>query len=100
MRHERRIASSKLRAVSDGPILFRGVENVHEHVLRPDPGVLAEQFRDPPEQRSLLFQGAGVEHGDLRTTLQGIASRRSPAMILCGRLRPVLPDWPGRPGER
>jgi hypothetical protein len=32
--------------------------------------------------------------------LQGIASRRSPAMILCGRLRLVLPDWPGRPGER
>jgi hypothetical protein len=36
-----------------------------EHVLRPDAGVLAEQLRDPPEQRFLLFQGAGVEHGDL-----------------------------------
>ena len=58
-----RTASSKLReAVADGPILLRGVENVHEHVLRPDAGAFAEQLRGPPEQRFLLFHGAGVEH--------------------------------------
>jgi hypothetical protein len=28
-------------------------------------GSFAEQLRDPPEQRFLLFQGADVEHGDL-----------------------------------
>src|SRR6476660_4055475 len=61
-----RIASSKLReAVADGPILCRGVDNVHENVLRPDAGTFAEQFCDPPKQRFLLFHGAGVEHGDL-----------------------------------
>ena len=52
------IGSSELReAVADGPILFRGLENVHEHVLRADAGAFAEQLRDPPEQRFLLFQG-------------------------------------------
>ena len=40
-------------------------KNIHEHVLRPDAGVFAEQFRGPPVQRFLLFDGAGVEHGDL-----------------------------------
>src|SRR5882757_4366418 len=61
-----RPGSSELReAVAEGPILFRGLENVHEHVLWADAGAFAEQFRDPPEQRFLLFQGAGVEHGDL-----------------------------------
>src|SRR5205085_12680538 len=35
------------------------------HVLRADAGVLAEQLGDPPEQRLLLFHGAGVEYGDL-----------------------------------
>ena len=60
------VASGELReAVADRPILFRGLENVHEHVLRPDAGVFAEQLRGPPEQRFLLFRGAGVEHGDL-----------------------------------
>ena len=52
-------------AVADGPILFRGIENGHEHVLGAEAGSFAEQLRDPPEQRFLLFQGAGVEHGDL-----------------------------------
>jgi hypothetical protein len=52
-------------AVTDGPILLRGLENVHEHVRRPDAGAFAEQLRDPPEQRFLLFHGAGIEHGDL-----------------------------------
>ena len=52
-------------AVADGPILFRGLDKVHEHVLRADAGAFTEQFRDPPEQRFLLFHGAGVEHGDL-----------------------------------
>jgi len=42
-RYEHRIASGELReAVADGPILFRGVEKVHEHVLRPDAGAFAE----------------------------------------------------------
>lgn len=35
--------SGELReAVTDGPVLFRGVENGHEHVLRPDAGAFAE----------------------------------------------------------
>jgi len=52
-------------AVADGPILFRGIENAHEHVLWANAGSFAEQLRDPPEQRFLLFRGAGAEHGDL-----------------------------------
>src|ERR1700733_12158259 len=51
--------------MADGPILLRGLEHVHEHVLRPGAGAFAEQLRDPPEQRFLLFRGAGVEHRDL-----------------------------------
>jgi hypothetical protein len=43
----------------------RGLENVHEHLLRADAGAFAEQLRHPPEQRFLLFHGAGVEHRDL-----------------------------------
>jgi hypothetical protein len=59
-------ASSELReAVAEGPILFRGLEHVHEHVLWPDAGAFPKQLREPPEQRFLLFHGAGVEHGDL-----------------------------------
>jgi hypothetical protein len=65
-RYEHRSASSELgEAVADGPILFRGIENGHEHVLGAEAGSFAEQLRDPPEQRFLLLQGAGVEHGDL-----------------------------------
>ena len=61
----RACASRELcEAVTDRPILFRGLENVHEHVLRPDAGAFAEQLRGPPEQRFLLFEGTGVEHGD------------------------------------
>ena len=52
--------------MAEGPILFRGIENVDEHVLRPDAGAFADQLRDPPEQRLVLFRGAGVEHGDLK----------------------------------
>jgi hypothetical protein len=55
----------QIARVADRPILFRGVENVHEHALRPDAGAFAEQLRDPPKQRFLLFRRAGVEHGDL-----------------------------------
>src|SRR5262249_49699979 len=63
---EYRIASNELReAKADRPILFRGVQNVHEYVLWPDAGTSAEQVRDPPEQRLFLFRGAGAEHGDL-----------------------------------
>src|SRR6516225_5388189 len=63
---EHRIASSELReAVAHGPILFRGLENVHKHILRADAGAVAEQLREPPEQRLLLFCGTGVEYGDL-----------------------------------
>ena len=40
--------------MAEGPILFRGIENVDEHVLRPDAGAFAEQLRDPPEQRLVL----------------------------------------------
>jgi hypothetical protein len=32
-------------AVAHGPILFPGLENVHEHVLRADAGAVAEQLR-------------------------------------------------------
>lgn len=47
---EEAFVSSELRdAVAEGPILFRGLENVHEHVLRPDAGAFAEQFHGPPE---------------------------------------------------
>jgi len=60
------MASSELReAVADGPILFRGFENIYKHVLRADARAFAKKFRDPPEQRFLLFHGAGVEHSDL-----------------------------------
>jgi hypothetical protein len=52
-------------AMADGPILFRCVENVHEHVLRPDARAFAEQFRDPPEQRLLLVYRMCVEYSDL-----------------------------------
>src|SRR5690242_18319946 len=39
LRYDHRIASSELReAAAEGPIFFRGLENVHEHVLRPDAG--------------------------------------------------------------
>src|SRR5262249_45147700 len=66
LRYEHRIASSKLReAVADGPILFRGLQNVHEHILRPDAGAFAEQLRGSAEQRLFLLHGAGAEHGDL-----------------------------------
>src|SRR3954466_2119455 len=66
LRNGRRTPSSELReAVAEGPVLFRGLENVHEHVLRPDTRAFAEQLRDAPEQRFFLFLGAGVEHGDL-----------------------------------
>jgi len=45
-----RIASGELReAVAEGPILFRRLEKVHEHVLRADAGVFAEQLHNPPE---------------------------------------------------
>jgi len=53
-------------AVAEGPILFRGLENIYERVLRPDAGAFAEQLGNPPEQTLLLFRGAGVEHGDLK----------------------------------
>jgi len=57
MPRQRPSGSSKLReAAADRPILFRCVENVHEHVLRPDAGALTEQLRDPPKQRFLLFR--------------------------------------------
>jgi hypothetical protein len=52
-------------AVADGPILFRGLENEHEHVLRANARAFAEQLCHAPEQRLFLFHGAGVEHGDL-----------------------------------
>jgi coproporphyrinogen III oxidase len=52
-------------AVAEGPILFRDLYKAHEHVLRPDAGAFAEQLRDPPKQRFLLFHGAGVVRGDL-----------------------------------
>ena len=66
LHYEHRIASSVLRdAVAEVPILFRGVIDVHKHVLRPNAGAFAEQLHDPPAQRFLLFQGAGIEHGDL-----------------------------------
>jgi len=51
--------------MTDGPILFRGIENGHEHVLRPDAGSFTKMFHDPSEQRFLLFNGAGAEHDDL-----------------------------------
>jgi hypothetical protein len=61
-----RITSSELReAMTDGPILLRGLENEHEHVLRANAGAFAEQLRHAPEQRLFLFHGAGFEHGDL-----------------------------------
>ena len=63
---EHRIASGELReAVAHGPILFRGLENVYERVLRPDAGAFAEQLGNPPEQPLLLSKGAGLEHDDL-----------------------------------
>jgi hypothetical protein len=37
--------------MAEGPILFRNLDKVHEHVLRPDAGIFAEQFRDPPAFR-------------------------------------------------
>jgi hypothetical protein len=40
-------------AVAHGKILFRGLENIHKLVLRADAGAVAEQLREPPEQRLL-----------------------------------------------
>ena len=51
--------------MADGPILFRGQENIYEYVLGANTGAFAEQLRDTTEQRLLLFDGAAVEHGDL-----------------------------------
>lgn len=51
--------------MADGPILFRGFENIHEYVLGTDTGAFAEQLRNTTEQRLLLFHGAAVEHGNL-----------------------------------
>jgi hypothetical protein len=60
------ISSSELReAVADRPILFCGIENGHEHVLRTNTGAFAKQVGDPAEQRFLLFYGAGAKDGDL-----------------------------------
>jgi hypothetical protein len=73
-RYEHCSASSELgKAVADGPILFRGIENGHEHVLGAEAG---EELSDPPEQRFLLFHGAGVEHGDL--DVHGVGARATP----------------------
>jgi hypothetical protein len=66
LRYEDRIASNELRdAIAEGPILFRGLKNVYEHILRPDAGAFAKQLYSSPEQRFLLFRGASVEHRDL-----------------------------------
>jgi hypothetical protein len=66
LRYQHCVASSVLReAVAERPILFRDLDKVHEHVLRPDAGAFLEQLRDPPEQSFFLFQGAGVVRGDL-----------------------------------
>src|SRR5690349_26571 len=55
---DRHTCSSKLReAIANGPILFRRVQDVHEHIPRPDAGALTEKLRDPPEQRLFLFRG-------------------------------------------
>jgi hypothetical protein len=53
-------------AVADGPVLFRGVENVHEHVLGPDAGILAEQFRD---------ENARQAFADLMTRIIGLVQQ-------------------------
>src|ERR1700749_5305968 len=61
-----RRASRELRdAVTDGPVLLRSVENLHEHVLGTDARIFAEQLRDAPVQRLFLLRRAAVEHGDL-----------------------------------
>src|SRR5690242_19722909 len=58
------IQSGELCAMADRPVLLRAWDNGDENILRPDAGVLAEQFCGPLEQRLLLFGGAGVEHDD------------------------------------
>src|ERR1700689_2913248 len=61
-----RIASSVLcEAVSEGPILLHHLDQVHEHILRPNDRAFAQELRDPQKQRFLLFEGAGVAHGEL-----------------------------------
>jgi hypothetical protein len=73
--------------VADGPVLLCGLENVHEHVLGPDAGVFAKQLRDPPEQRFLLFRGAGVEHNDL--DVDGIRAAGDAIGIAIAKVRGV-----------
>lgn len=60
------IPSRELRkTMTDGPVLFRGFNNVHEHVLRTQARVFAQQLGCALEERLLLFERARVEHGDL-----------------------------------
>jgi hypothetical protein len=47
-------------AVPERPILLRDLDEAHEHVFRPDAGLLAEQRRDAPEQRLLLLQAVAT----------------------------------------
>lgn len=71
------LSSRKLReAMTDRPILFRGFDNIHEHVLRTDAGVFAQQLGGALEERFLLFEGARVDHGDLNVGTHPV--KRSP----------------------
>jgi hypothetical protein len=68
--------------------------NGHEHVLRADAGSFAEQLRDPPEQRFLLFHGAGAEHGDLDVHDIG-APGDAVGIAICSNGRNVIPAAKG-----
>ncbi len=87
-----RAASRELRdAVTDRPVLLGRIKHVHEHVLGPDPRVLAEQVRDLAIQRFLLLGRARGEHRDLNQ--HGVFAARDAIGIAAAKVgRLVLGD--------
>jgi hypothetical protein len=97
--------SSELRqAVTDGPILFCRLEDIDEHVLRPDAGAFAEQLRDPPEQHLFLLGGTAghamrLPRFRLRSEARCEAGRRSPAKVFAAsaagpKAKPITEVYP------
>src|SRR5215510_4420492 len=53
-------------AVAERPVLLVHLDQVDEHVLRPDAWTLGKALDDSPEQRLLLFDRARVAHRELQ----------------------------------
>lgn len=53
-------------AVAEGPVLLRNLDQVDEHVLRTQTGVLTQIGDDGAVERLLLRQGARIRDGELQ----------------------------------